>query len=67
MTVASKADNETLSLYRDAQDIEELAWWDIYSAAPDRYARDHKFTLSACREGPVLLMKIYHHLSLIVC
>ncbi|WP_395606889.1 hypothetical protein [Pseudomonas sp. B22129] len=42
MTVNPPIDNETSSLYRDAQDIEELAWWDIYQAAPDEYARDHQ-------------------------
>lgn len=42
MTIRTPIDNEALALYRDAQDIEELAWLDIYKAAPDDYAREHQ-------------------------
>lgn len=41
MTLRPQLDNKTSSLYREAQDIEELAWWDIYKAAPEEYAHDH--------------------------
>lgn len=42
MTVSTKIENEALSLYRDAQNIEELAWWDIYKAAPAEYVLEHQ-------------------------
>lgn len=42
MTVRPQIDNYASSLYRDAQTIEELAWWDIYKAAPVEYVRDHQ-------------------------
>lgn len=42
MTTITHQDGEMTRLCREAQDIEELAWWDIYSAAPEAYARQHE-------------------------
>lgn len=41
MTVSSTIENGVSLLYHDAQNIEELAWWDIYKAAPAEYVREH--------------------------
>lgn len=42
MTTSNHLDGEMMQLFRDAQHIEELAWWDIYKAAPDEYAQQHE-------------------------
>lgn len=41
MIIANSHNDKTNTLYQEAQDIEELAWWDIYKAAPDHYFRKH--------------------------
>lgn len=42
MSVNIPNDRTPVSLFRDAQHIEELAWWDIYNAAPEDYAHRHQ-------------------------
>lgn len=41
MATVNRQKSDMVQLYRDAQDIEELAWWDMYNAAPEEYARQH--------------------------
>lgn len=60
MTPFNRQECDLTHLYREAQDIEELAWWDIYAAAPETYAQQHELRATRLTGGTCFAHK---HLS----